>query len=103
MPKNKDYEIVAVNEYKKAKKAYTHEVKIKKTKGNIKNQTLVVVELCRPNIPDWVKDSDDPKGTDYMNGHIASVPRTFGLNSYLSGVHDAFGDSPITIFEILIK
>lgn len=103
LPKNKDYEIVAVNEYKKAKKSYTHELKIKKTKGNIKNQTLVVIELSRPNIPGWVKDSDDPKGTDYMNGRMASVPRTFGLSSYLSGVHDAFGDSPITNFEILIK
>lgn len=98
-----NYCVEAVKEYKKEGSIYTHEIKVSKTGGNIKDQTLVVIQLDRPGIPAWVKDSDDPEGTDYLNGNLPEKPRTFGLYPYISGVHDAYGDAPITMFEILIK
>lgn len=103
LPKNKDYNLKSVDIYSKKDKTYTHELKIIKNKGNIKEQTNVIVELQRPDIPSWVDDSNDPTGSDYLNGNHPQKARTFGLSSYISGVHDAFGDTPIAIFEVLIK
>lgn len=103
LPKNNDYLIKSVDKYKKKEKSFTHEIKISKIKGNIKEHTSVIVELKRPTIPSWVEEFNDPLGTDYLNGKRPTKPRTFGLSSYITGVHDAYGDTPIASFEILIK
>lgn len=103
LPKNKDYAIKSVGKYKKKDKSFTHEIKISKIKGNIKEQTYLIVELKRPSIPTWVMDFNDLMGTDYLNGAHPTNPRTFGLSSYISGVHDAYGDAPIARFELLIN
>ena len=103
LPKNNDYTIKSVGKYPKKDKSFTHEIKISKIKGNIKEHTSVIVELKRPTIPSWVEEFNDPMGTDYLNGKHPKRPRTFGLSSYIAGVHDAYGDTPIASFEILIK
>lgn len=100
LPDNKNYEVSSVKKCTKGKGKYTHELKISKTKGNIKNNTLIKIELKRPDVPNWVKEYNDPRGDDILKG--IGNNRTFGLKSYLDGVHEAF-DGYITTFTILIK
>lgn len=103
LPNNNDYKVKSVDKYKKKDNNYTHELKISKNGGNIKEQTIIVVKLQRPNIPSWVDDSNDPTGSDYLNRNHPSKARTFGLSSYILGVYDAYGATPIAEFEVLIK
>ena len=56
----------------------------------------------KPQFPKWVEDMNDPKGSDYLNGHVSSKPRTFGIKWYLEGVYEAF-EGDIASFDVLIK
>lgn len=100
LPNNSDYAIVSVS--KLSKDGYSHELKIKKEKGNVKDNTLVHVVLKKPQFPKWVEGMNDPKGSDYLNGHVSSKPRTFGIKWYLEGVYEAF-EGDIASFDVLIK
>lgn len=102
LPKNLDYVIEKVRRCKKDDSKYTHEIKISKRKGNIKNNTLLQVVLKQPKIPNWVSKANDANGTDFLNGNLSKVSRTFGLKSYVEGIYDAY-ESNIANFKILIK
>lgn len=102
LPKNSDYMVELVRKCKKGGSKYTHEIKITKKKGNIKNNTLLEIVLKQPRMPKWVVKDNDVKGTDFMNGNIYKIYRTFGLKSYVDGVYDAY-ENNIANFNILIK
>lgn len=97
------YVVESVDNCDKKDECYTHEIEIKKIKGSIKENTSLIVELQRSDLPSWIDGLDDPNGSDYLNGKNPPKARTFGLKSYISGVHEAYDDTPIAKFEILIK
>lgn len=103
---NKDYYLESVKKYNSGKSSssikYTHEIKVGKVKGNVKDNTEIVVTLKRPNFPKWVTLCNDPNGSDYLNGKISTKCRTFGIESYLKGVHQAYSGD-LASFKILIK
>ncbi len=100
IPHNKNYRVTSVHACTKGKDKYTHELKVTKTKGNVKDNTIIEIELKRPSTPDWAVEYNDSLGDDFIKGNRKD--RTFGLKSYLDGVHDAF-DGSIANFTILIK
>lgn len=101
LPENSDYSIVKVKNCKKNGK-YTHELRIIKNKGNVKDNTMLHIVLKQPKCPKWVTDFNDSKGEDFMNGTVHNNARTFGLKSYIDGISGAYPDN-IANFYILIK
>lgn len=102
LPQNPDYIVKSVKKCNSKDGKYTHEIKIIKSKGNVKNNTMIHIVLRQPDIPKWITKFNDPKGEDFINGVIHDNTRTFGLKSYADGVSAAFSDN-IANFDILIK